>query len=348
MSKFSQKEQILFAKRMGFLMKAGVPILESLILLKKQIKSKSADKIFEQIILDVSAGQFLSGSLAKLRGTFGDFAVSIIKVGEQSGILAENLNYLSEELRKKQQLRRKILGALFYPVFIVIATLILTFVLMIFVFPKVLPIFSSVNLDLPISTKILIFVSGVLIKFGFVLLLLAICAAIGFIFLIKQPRFRIFTEALILKIPLAGKISQNYYLSNFCRTLGLLLKGDAKLDSAIRITASATENLVYRRELENAAGFVDKGGKISGYLESRPGLFPDMLSHMVAIGETAGNLSETFLYLAGIYEGEVDELTKNLSGLIEPVLMVFMGLLVGFVAVSIITPIYAVTQKLHS
>jgi type II secretory pathway component PulF len=203
-------------------------------------------------------------------------------------------------------------------------------------------------LDLPISTKILIFVSGVLIKFGFVLLLLAICAAIGFIFLIKQPRFRIFTEALILKIPLAGKISKNYYLSNFCRTLGLLLKGDAKLDSAIRITASATENLVYRRELENAAGFVDKGGKISGYLESRPGLFPDMLSHMVAIGETAGNLSETFLYLAAIYEGEVDELTKNLSGLIEPVLMVFMGLLVGFVAVSIITPIYAVTQKLHS
>jgi type IV pilus assembly protein PilC len=348
MNKFSQKEQILFAKRMGFLMKAGVPILESLILLKKQIKSKGANKIFEQMILDVSSGQFLSNSLARFRGTFGDFAVSIIKVGEQSGILAENLNYLSEELRKKQQLRRKILGALFYPVFIVAATLILTFILMIFVFPKVLPIFSSVNLDLPISTKILIFVSGILIKFGFVLLLSAITAVIGFVFLIKRPKFRIFIEGLVLKIPLAGKISQNYYLSNFCRTLGLLLKGDAKLDSAIRITASATENLVYRRELENAARFVDKGGKISGYLESRPRLFPDMLSHMVAVGETAGNLSETFLYLAGIYEGEVDELTKNLSGLVEPVLMVFMGLLVGFVAVSIITPIYAVTQKLHS
>jgi len=347
MSKFSQKEQILFAKRLGFLMKAGVPILESLLLLKKQIKSKSANKIFEQIILDVSGGQFLSGSLAKLNGTFGDFAVNIIKVGEQSGILSQNLDYLAEELKKKQQMRRKILGALFYPIFIVAATLVLILVLTVFVFPKVLPIFSSVNLNLPFSTKILIFASGFLIKFGLSLLLALIAAAAVFIFLMKRPGFKMFIERLILKTPLAGSISQNYYLSNFCRTLGLLLKGDARLDKAIRITAGATENLVYRNELENAAGFVDKGGKISEYLESRPGLFPDMLSHMVAIGETAGNLSETFLYLADMHETEVDELTKNLSVLIEPVLMVFLGLLVGFVAISIITPIYAVTQKLH-
>lgn len=155
-------------------------------------------------------------------------------------------------------------------------------------------------------------------------------------------------EHIILKIPLAGNISKNYYLSNFCRTLGLLLKGDSRLDSAIRTTATATENLVYRGEFKKLAEFVDRGGKISSYLENRSKLFPDMLGHMVAIGETAGNLSETFLYLADLYESEVDELTKNLSGMIEPVLMVFMGLLVGFVAVSIITPIYAVTQKLHS
>lgn len=348
MSKFSGKEQILFAKRMGFLMKAGVPILESLMLLKKQIKSKKANKIFEQIILDVSGGQFLSGSLAKFQGTFGDFAVNIIKVGEQSGILSQNLNYLAEELRKKQQMRRKILGALFYPVFIVAATLVLTLVLTVFVFPKVLPIFSSVNLDLPISTKILIFVSGFLIKYGFLLLPALVGASVGFVFLMKRPKFKMLIERLILKIPLAGSISQNYYLSNFCRTLGLLLKGDCRLEAAIRTTAGATENLVYREEYEKLAAFVDKGGRISEYLERRSRLFPDMLSHMVAIGETAGNLSETFLYLADLYENEVDDLTKNLSALIEPVLMVFMGLLVGFVAISIITPIYAVTQKLRA
>ena len=348
MSNFSQKEQILFAKRMGFLMKAGVPILESLVLLKKQAKSKSANKIFQQIILDVSGGQFLYGSLAKLNGTFGDFAINIIKVGEQSGILSQNLNYLAEQLTKKLQMKRKILGALFYPFFIVAATLVLTLVLTIFVFPKVLPIFSSVSLNLPISTKILIFVSGFLIKFDLPLLLALIGSAAAFIFLMKRPKFKMLIEHLILKTPLAGSISQNYYLSNFCRTLGLLLKGDARLDKAIRITANATENLVYQREFKNAAAFVDKGGKISEYLESRPGFFPDMLSYMVAIGETAGNLSETFLYLADMQESEVDELTKNLSVLIEPVLMVFLGLLVGFVAISIITPIYAVTQKLHS
>jgi type IV pilus assembly protein PilC len=348
MSKFSQKEQILFAKRMGFLMKAGVPILESLVLLKNQIKSKSAKKIFEQIILDVSGGQFLSGSLAKFPGTFGDFAINIIKVGEQSGILSQNFNYLAEELRKKQQMKRKILAALFYPVFIVLATFVLTLVLTVFVFPRVLPIFSSVNLDLPISTKILIFVSGFLIKFSLQLTVIFIGIIAAFIFLIKRPKFKMLIERLILKIPLAGSISQNYYLSNFCRTLGLLLNGDCRLDAAIKTTAGATENLVYRNEFEKLAVFVDKGEKISTYLEGQNKLFPDMLSHMVAIGETAGNLSETFLYLADLYEGEVDELTKNLSNLIEPVLMVFMGLLVGFVAISIITPIYAVTQKLHS
>jgi type IV pilus assembly protein PilC len=130
--------------------------------------------------------------------------------------------------------------------------------------------------------------------------------------------------------------------------MGLLLKGDARLDEALTITASTTENLVYKREFNTLAVQVNKGEKISEYLEKRPGLFSDMLGHMVAIGETAGNLSETFLYLADMYEGEVDDLTKNLSGLIEPVLMVFMGLLVGFIAISIITPIYSVTQKLHA
>jgi type II secretory pathway component PulF len=189
MNKFSQKEQILFAKRMGFLMRAGMPILESLVLLKKQTKSKSANKIFQQIILDVSGGQFLSGSLAKFKGTFGDFAINIIKVGEQSGILSQNLNYLAEELTKKSQMRRKILGALFYPVFIVAATLVLILVLTIFVFPKVLPIFSGVNLNLPISTKILIFAGGFLIKFGLPLLLALIGGIAAFIFFMKRPKF---------------------------------------------------------------------------------------------------------------------------------------------------------------
>ena len=217
MSKFSQKEQILFAKRLGFLIKAGVPILESLVILQKQIKSKNAKLIFEQIILDVSSGQFLSSSLAKFKGVFGDFAVNIIKVGEQSGILGENLNYFAQELDKKQKMRKKIMGAMFYPIFIVAATLVLIMILTIFVFPKVLPIFSSVGLNLPVSTKILIFVSGFLINFGFYALLGLVAAVAAFIFLMKKPEFKITIEGLILKIPLAGSISQNYYLSNFCR-----------------------------------------------------------------------------------------------------------------------------------
>lgn len=336
----------MFAKRLGFLMRAGVPVLESLELLKSQTKSNSSRLIFSRIIFDVSNGRALSSALAARNNIFGDFAVNIIRVGEQNGILCDNLNYLAEELRKKQQMKRKILSAMFYPAFIICATLLLTVGLTIFVFPKVLPIFSSVNLSLPLSTKILIFASNFLINRGLYLTICLIAAAAAVIFLLKRPKFKMAAEQIALKTPLAGNISQNYYLSNFCRTLGLLLKGDSRLDEAIKITAATTENLVYRRELEGVGRFVDKGGKISVYLLERPGLFPDMLGHMVAVGETAGNLSETFLYLADLYEAEVDDLTKNLSGLLEPVLMVFMGLLVGFIAISIITPIYSVTQKL--
>jgi type IV pilus assembly protein PilC len=347
MSAFSDKEKILFAKRMGFLMKAGVPILESLNLLKKQMKSKKTARIFERIILDVSGGRFLSSSLEGLGGAFGDFAVNIIRIGEQGGFLSDNLDYLAEELNKKRQMKRKILGAMFYPIFIVCVTLLLALLLTTLVFPKVLPIFASVDLKLPVTTKILIFASRFLISYGVYLCLLALLAAAGFVFLLKRPKFRMSAQKLVLKIPLAGLIGKNYCLSNFCRTSGLLLKGDCRVDEAMHITAAATENLVYRGKIEQAGKFAERGGKISDYFATCPALFPDMLCHMVAIGEHGGNLSETFLYLADMFESEVDDLTKNLSSLVEPALMVFMGLMVGFIAVSIITPIYSVTQRLR-
>ena len=345
--RMSKQEQVLFAKRLAFLMRAGVPILDSLELLKNQMRNKASIAIFEQVIADVANGHFLSTALEKFKGVFGDFAVNIIRVGEHGGILSDNLHYLAEELKKQQALRKKVMSALFYPIFIVVATLGMVGLLTIVVFPKVLPIFSSINVPLPLSTKILIVASRFLIHFGWLVLLILFFGSIGFSFAVKNEKFRKFIEQILLKLPLVGSISQNYFMANFCRTMGLLLKGETKLDDAIRTTAKTTENLVYRQQFEHIAQTVNKGEPISSYLNKHPKYFPEMLGHMVAIGEKAGNLSETFLYLAEMYEQEVDDLTKNLSSLIEPVLMVFMGLMVGFVAVSIITPIYSITQKLH-
>lgn len=344
---FSKQDQVLFAKRLSFLMRAGVPILDGLKLIQTQTRGKAGRAVFGQVTNDVSGGQFLSTALAKHRKLFGEFAINIIRVGETVGKLPENLNYLAEELKKKQALRKLVLSALFYPVFIVAATLGIVVLLTTIVFPKVLPIFASLNVPLPVSTKILIVASHIFLSYGWFILLVFVLLAIGFARAFKNRQFKKAIDRLALGFPLAGSLFQNYYLANFCRTMGLLLKAESRLNECLNIAARTSENLVYRQEFENMAGVVNKGERISEYMGKNPALFPAMIAHMLAVGETAGNLSETFLYLAEMYEQEVDDLTRNLSSLIEPVLMLFMGLLVGFVAISIITPIYSITQKLH-
>ncbi len=329
------------------MIKAGMSILDSLKLLRKQARSRSMKKILDHLTDEISNGQFLSTALENFRSVFGDFAVNIIRVGEASGILYENLNYLTEELTKKKELKRKILGALIYPMVIVAATFGITGLLTIYIFPKILPIFKSLNVVLPISTRILIAVSDFLIHYGgFVALgFLGMVILIWLILRIKAVRF--LNDRIILMVPLIGNMSQNYNMANFCRTLGLLLKSDIKVVEAISITADTLTNLVYKKELKNISVDIARGEEISKHLEQKTRLFPSMLSQMVAIGENTGNLSETFLYLSEFYEKEVDETVKNLSNVLEPVMMVLMGAIVGFIAISIITPIYEITQNLR-
>lgn len=343
----STKERTLFAKRLSFLIKSGVPIVESLKILQKQSKSPSMSKILDQVVQDVSNGQFLSSSLAKFDHIFNQFAVNLIKIGEESGTLDENLNYLAEELKKEHLLRRKVIGAMVYPIFIIIATLGIAGLLTIYIFPKILPIFTGLNVNLPITTRILIFASNFLSSYGIFLGLGVVALFVLFGFLLTLPKFRYAFERLTLKIPLVGSISQNYHLANFCRTLGLLLKSDIRIVRAFTIAGDTTANLVYKKALHQISADVNKGEKMTAYMEKHPNLFPHILSQLSAIGEATGRLDETLMYLAELYENEVDELTKNLSTVIEPALMVFMGIIVGFIAVSIITPIYEITQHLN-
>lgn len=347
-ARFSVKEQTLFAKRLSFLVKAGVPILESLQMLRRQTKSKSHGRIFDTVIADVSGGKFLSTSLGKFEHIFGNFAVNIIKVGETSGILSQNLNYLADELKKKQALRRKVIGALVYPIFITIATLGVTIMLTAYIFPKILPIFKSLHVALPLYTRILIFTSGAIRSYGLLMLGAMIVVGIALWLLIKKVKnAHVLVDRFVLKIPIVGAIALGYNMTNFCRTFGLLLKSGVPVVEALSITADTTPNLVYKKEFHSMARNVMRGEKISKHLEKYPRLFPDILTQMIAIGEATGNLSETLLYISELYENEVEDLTKNMSSSIEPVLMIFMGIIVGFVAISVITPIYAITQNLR-
>ncbi len=345
---FSIKEQTMFAKRLSFLIKAGVPLLESLHLIRNQTKSSGKAKIFDAVIEDVSQGQYLSTGLGKFRNHFGEFTINLIRIGEMSGILAENLMYLAEELAKKNALQRKVKSALVYPIFISITTLGVTGMLTVFIFPKIMPVFASLNITLPLSTRILLWISVFLQSWG-IHLILGIIAAIALFVFARKKIYKLHraTDHLLLMLPIAGEITRSYNVSNFCRTLGLLLHSGVHVTEALYITASVTKNLVYREAYEAIAKEVLKGETISKNIAVGTIVFPDLLSHMVAIGEKSGSLTETLRYLSDLYETEVDEKTKNLSNTIEPVLLVCMGLIVGLIAVSVITPIYDITKNLQ-
>lgn len=347
-SRLSVKDQAFFAKRLSFLINSGVPILESLQMLREQGRSKTFSGVIDTVADDVANGKSLSRSLGRFPSVFGEFAVNIIRVGESTGILSQNLDYLADELKKKQALRRKTIGALVYPALITVATLGITAFLVVYLFPKIMPVFLSLKMQLPLSTRVVMAVSVFLQQWGILFLILLAAAGAACSFLLKKSkRFRRKFDASALKIPLFGRMIIDYNLANGTRTLGLLLKSGVTLSVALSITSETTKNTVYRSEWDLLSKSADRGERLSTFLEKQPALFPEILSQMIAVGERTGNLSNTFLYLSEFYEHEVDDLTKDMSSLIEPLLMVFMGLLIGFIAISIITPIYGITQNLH-
>lgn len=345
----SIKDQTFLIKRLSFLIKAGIPVLESLHMIREQTRSKNQIKMLDVVIENVSNGQSLSISLTKFKKMFGDFAINIISFGESSGMLSENLEYLADELKKRQALRKKIISAFIYPTIVTVATLGITGFLMVYLFPKIMPVFTSIHMDLPLSTRMIIFISNFIRQYGFVSIGSLALIIITFGILIKRNRFvHFYFDKYLLKIPIVGKIIQEYNLANSTRTMGLLLQSGITVSEALPITAKTTTNLAYRKEFENLSIVVNRGEKMSNYLKKKRSFFPDVVTQVISVGERSGNLPNSLIYLSEMYETEVEDFTKNISGLIEPILMIFMGILVGFVAISIITPIYGITQHLHT
>lgn len=344
---FSLNERVHFAKRLSFLIRAGVNVLESVTIIRNQTKSLRKQRVYNTIIADLAAGRLLSKSLERYTTLFGSFTINIIRVGETSGILAENLTYLADELAKRQALERKVLSALIYPLFITLSTLGITSLLVIFIFPKIMPIFTSLDVKLPWTTRALLAVSEYLHVWG----LLTLLGTVVLLIVIEILRRSLYSlryalDSIVLKLPVIGHIVRAYNNANFCRTLRLTTASGIGLSDALHITAHITKNTVFKNAYFDFETHVVRGEKISTAMRAYPSVFPDMLPHMIHIGETTGGLSSTLMYLSDLYEAEVDEYTKNLSNAIEPILLLTMGALIGLIAVSIITPIYEVTRHL--
>ena len=339
-------EKILFAKHLSIMVKSGMTLLDSLVLLKKQTRSRSFGYILDRMVADVQNGQFLSDSMIQFRGVFGELMINIIQIGEHSGNLADNLIYLAVELKKKQQLRQKVRAALIYPAVIFFATVGITGILIFFVLPKITPIFVSLKVQLPTSTKVLIAASDFIFNYG-VVAFIAFLFLIGFWFFLLRFRWvRLLAHHVILLIPVLNSVAKMANTADFTRTLGLLLKSGTKIVEAITVTAASTSNLVYQNGLRDVAEGMRSGTSLHLSLAKNEHLFFPTVTRMIEVGETTGSLENNLFYLAEFYESEVDEVTKNLSNVLEPLLLLIMGGIVGFVSISIMTPIYQVTQTL--
>lgn len=346
--RISVQDRINFARHLSLVVKAGLPVYEGLKIIQEQTESPVLKRVVASLIGDVNSGKFLADGLERYQRLFGVFFINIVRVGESSGTLAKNLLYLANELGRQKELQSKVRSAMIYPLVILTATLGVAGFLTFYVFPKLIPVFASMNVQLPVTTMILINILNFLRNDG----VYALGGLIVFIVLVRVifkavKSIRYFFDDLLIYIPVVADLTVSVNMVNFTRVLGLLLKSGVKIVESIEITRNTFKNLAYQKVLREAAEETRRGVQLGAYLATKKHLFPPLVSGMVSIGEKTGNLEENLEYLASYYDEEVDMKLHSLTSLIEPLMLLLMGLLVGFVALSIITPIYSISQGIQ-
>ena len=336
-------DRVMITRYLSVMIKAGVNIAEAINILREQTASLQLKKILAKITDSVREGRRLSDSFALYPKIFPDLYVNIIRAGEESGTLEENLNRLADQLERDYDLRRNVLSAMFYPVLVIIVTFVLGVGLALFVLPKVTQLFESFNVALPISTRILLWFAKIVQNYGIMAVVVMAGSLAILTWFFRRKIFRPYFHRMILMIPILGHIVQNVNLARFCRIFSSLLKSGLAVNEALKILAETLGNIPYRKSLQRTLREVEKGNKISDSLKMDAKLFPPVVFRTISVGEQSGNLEEILVYLAEFYEEEVQTTTKNLSTVIEPLLLVGIGLIVGGIAMSIITPIYKIT-----
>jgi type IV pilus assembly protein PilC len=335
-------QQALFAKHLAVAMRAGMTVVEALEV-AQEASSGKLKRILLSVLESVRSGNPLADALARYPRAFPGLLQNVVRAGEASGSLEENLEHVAEQLEKEHALRSKVRGAMVYPVVILVATFVLGIGLTFGVLPKITPLFESLKVELPLSTRMLIAFSTFVQNNVWSSLIAITVTVVGLIWLFRQPFIRPVTHAMLLRIPIVKNIVINVNVARFSRTLGTLLRSGVPVTEALTITGDTIENLYYRRAVASITKRVSRGSKLASNLRRHATLFPMMATRMIQVGEGSGKLDETLLYLASFHEGEVDTSTKALATTVEPFLLLFIGLAVGFLAISIITPIYNIT-----
>lgn len=335
----SAEEQVIFARQLATMISSGIPLGASLETLRVQARSPRMREVFTGMIGDIQGGSSLSKSMGKYPDAFPRVFIVLVEAGEASGKLEELLEELADKMEKEHAFRSKTRGALIYPAIIFLALGAVFLIMIFFVVPQFVDLYSGVGAALPLPTRVLIAFSDLLRKGWWLLLILASVGgyALRQFMISSYGQHRI--AEITFKLPVFGKLSKEAELAEFTRTLGLLIGAGIPITQALEIVAGGMGNVLYRDAILAAAKQVEKGIPLSAPLSKDPN-FPPLLSQMLTVGEETGKMDEVLAKMASFFEAQAEQSVANLSSAMEPMIMVVLGVMVGFLVLSIISPIY--------
>jgi type IV pilus assembly protein PilC len=330
---------VFFTRQLSSMITSGLTLVQALNVLKNQTQSAAMQDLLQSIISDVEDGSMLSKSLAKHPHVFSGIYIALIKTAESSGLLDKVLARLADNLEKNERLTHTIRGALLYPVIVVVMMILVMIVMMIFVIPQLMTLYTNLNIALPLSTVIVVGISNFLIQDWYIAITIFVILFFYLRSWYNKPEGKRTADTYILKLPVFGKLFQDSIMAEFARTLSLLISSGTLVVDSLLQCSEVVGNVLYRDAIELVAKRVEKGISVGDAMDASP-LFPPMIVEMVKIGEQTGKLDTSLLKASEYFEREVEEKVKVMTTLMEPIIMVLLALGVGFLIISIITPIY--------
>lgn len=341
--KVSFNDIVDLTRQVAIMLNAGLTLIDSFGILKKQMTKASLLKLLKSLDAEIRQGNPLSSALKKYPQHFSNLYIALVKSGEASGKLAEILLKLAENLEKEREFKGKLKGAMIYPAIVVTAMILVMFIMVTFVVPQLLGLYKDFDVELPVTTKILMAISSFSVKFWPII----VGATVGGVILLqrylKTKKGKFVFDKLLLSAPVLGNVVKKSSLVNVTRTLSILIGSGVSILNALNIVIETTDNMVYQNAFAMIYKKVEKGQSLGTALEQEE-IFPPILVQMSQVGEQTGHLDDTLMRLSKYFEMESELATKALTTLIEPAILIVLGGGVGFLVMSVITPIYNLTS----
>ncbi|HSX42240.1 MAG TPA: type II secretion system F family protein [Candidatus Saccharimonadales bacterium] len=342
--KVALKEKIIFTRQLGVMIKAGLPIIKALEALGEQSESRYFQTVVADLVIMIKGGQTLSKALQKYPAVFGEVYVAVIQAGEESGQLSEVLVHLAEQQEKDAAIIGKVRGALIYPAVILVALIGVIGLVTFYVLPSLKGVFKDLGGQLPLSTRLLFGASNFLIHDYWLLAIIIIGLYVLLRYLVHRPGGRYWADKIKLRLPIFGSLTKKLYMARFARTMAMLVKASLPILDSLKIVRKTINNQAYDGPFTEISRAVEAGKPLSAALKEQS-IFPPMVYQLLSLGEESGDLEPVFSEVANFYETEVDDITKNIATLIEPIMIIAMGLGVAFVVVAVLGPIYGLVNK---